>query len=255
VDLFMKSMQPLEKRFTMVYLDTRGSGRSERPAEDTQYRYEDFTADYDALRRHLKQERVWIVGISGGGLLALHYAIAYPQCCHGLILVDSIATHDDDLLNDVKARVEAHKNQPWYADAAREYQRPFSDLKDQADFDASMEACFPLYFSDQSNIEKTKRYFEGSTFSIAAARGVEASRDITNPEKLLPLEKIQVPTIIVVGSDDLFCSPLQAERLHLGIAGSKLIVIEKAGHFSWLEQPARFFDAIPKALASLGAKL
>jgi len=55
-----------------------------------------------------------------------------------------------------------------------------------------------------------------------------------------------------VGASDDRASPLQAERIHHGISGSKLIMIEKAGHFPWLEQPDRFFAAVESGLAALG---
>jgi proline iminopeptidase len=66
------------------------------------------------------------------------------------------------------------------------------------------------------------------------------------------LPEIKAPTLIVVGTDDFICSPRQAERLHLGIARSKLLVIEKAGHFPWLEQPESFYDGLRQFLPTLG---
>jgi proline iminopeptidase len=56
---------------------------------------------------------------------------------------------------------------------------------------------------------------------------------------------------VVVGSHDFICSPLHAHRLHLGIAGSKFVLIEKAGHFPWFEQPNQFFSKVKEGLAAL----
>ncbi len=55
----------------------------------------------------------------------------------------------------------------------------------------------------------------------------------------------------MVATHDFICSPLHAHRLHMGIAGSKVILIEKAGHFSfsWLEQPNSFFSQVKEGLA------
>jgi proline iminopeptidase len=53
----------------------------------------------------------------------------------------------------------------------------------------------------------------------------------------------------MVAGHDFICSPLHAHRLHMGIAGSKVILIEKAGHFSWLEQPNSFFSQVKEGLA------
>jgi proline iminopeptidase len=78
-DLYIRSLKPLEKFFTVVYLNTRGSGRSQRPATLKEYRFADFTADLDALRQHLQQERVWLIGHSLGGVQILQYAVAHPN--------------------------------------------------------------------------------------------------------------------------------------------------------------------------------
>ncbi|MFL9454216.1 alpha/beta fold hydrolase [Tolypothrix bouteillei VB521301_2] len=59
------------------------------------------------------------------------------------------------------------------------------------------------------------------------------------------------PTLIVVGSHDFICSPLHAHRLHMGIANSKLILIEKAGHFPWLEQSEWFFNKVKEGLVAV----
>jgi pimeloyl-ACP methyl ester carboxylesterase len=66
------------------------------------------------------------------------------------------------------------------------------------------------------------------------------------------LGNIQAPTLIVVGVSDVVCSLTQAERLHGGIANSKLLVIEKAGHFPWLEAPQAFFAGVRTFLPILG---
>ncbi|MEH2234763.1 MAG: hypothetical protein V7K30_00515 [Nostoc sp.] len=65
------------------------------------------------------------------------------------------------------------------------------------------------------------------------------------------LGEIRVLTLVVAGSHDFICSPLHAHRLHLGIAGSKLILIEKAGHFPWFEQPDPFFSKVKEGLAAV----
>jgi 3-oxoadipate enol-lactonase len=52
------------------------------------------------------------------------------------------------------------------------------------------------------------------------------------------LSKVRTPTLIAVGEEDVATPPAKAERLHAGIAGSRLERIPRAGHTSTLEQPA-----------------
>ena len=53
------------------------------------------------------------------------------------------------------------------------------------------------------------------------------------------LHRLAIPTLIVAGSDDAKYVGL-ARRLHEGIAGSELVVIDHAGHSVHLDQPERF---------------
>ena len=246
-DLYFRTLCRLERFFTVVYLDTRGSGRSERPPNATDYKYDQFSADLDALRDHLRQERVWIIGHSMGGWLAMHYAITYPDRCCGLVLLDSVAAQDAEWRKDVTARQMGRRNEPWYEKANRARSDPRAKEDDKA-FCAALHSTLRFAFHDAANFTKLET-MDGS-FSLPAFKGMAASNK--GGAHFLPLEKIKIPTLIVVGDCDDRVSPLQAERIHLGISGSKLILIEKAGHFPWLEQPDRFFAAVEYGLAAIG---
>jgi pimeloyl-ACP methyl ester carboxylesterase len=63
---------------------------------------------------------------------------------------------------------------------------------------------------------------------------------------------MMIPTLVVVGNADFVCPRSEAEYLHREIAYSKLLAIENAGHFHWLEQPQQFFDGIRTFLPKLG---
>jgi len=60
-----------------------------------------------------------------------------------------------------------------------------------------------------------------------------------------------VPTLIIAGRDDRFTPLDRSEVLHTGIPGSKLVVIEDAGHTVPAEKPAEFNAAVSEFLAQL----
>src|SRR5262249_6490004 len=80
----------------------------------------------------------------------------------------------------------------------------------------------------------------------AGQRGMAARQDAT-----YLLSQITCPTLIIIGSEDKLSSIAEAEFTHQGISGSKLCVIEKAGHLSNLEQPEAFNKALMALLSSL----
>jgi pimeloyl-ACP methyl ester carboxylesterase len=62
------------------------------------------------------------------------------------------------------------------------------------------------------------------------------------------LEKIEVPTLVLCGAEDRLCPPKLHEELHAGIAGSKLVMIDNAGHLPTLEQPTATTAALRRWL-------
>ncbi len=54
------------------------------------------------------------------------------------------------------------------------------------------------------------------------------------------IRRISVPTVIVAGSDDVLTPSKHTDFLHKSIKGSKLFVIEEAGHFMMMEKPDAF---------------
>ena len=65
------------------------------------------------------------------------------------------------------------------------------------------------------------------------------------------LASIQVPTLVMVGSEDGLTPPTMAEQLRAGIRGARLEVLPGAGHLSNLEQPEVFNRALRSFLGSL----
>src|SRR5215213_539738 len=73
----------------------------------------------------------------------------------------------------------------------------------------------------------------------AALRGMAERNDQT---ELLP--KISVPTLIVVGAEDAITPVADSEKMHHAIRGSRLVVLDHAGHVSNVERPQQFNDAL-----------
>jgi proline iminopeptidase len=78
-DYCFRTLKPMEKLFTVVYLNSRGRGRSQEPKSAMDHSWDDRIADLDALRIHLKQHKVWLIGHSEGGMHILQYACRHPN--------------------------------------------------------------------------------------------------------------------------------------------------------------------------------
>jgi pimeloyl-ACP methyl ester carboxylesterase len=65
------------------------------------------------------------------------------------------------------------------------------------------------------------------------------------------LSKIRVPTLCIVGAQDEMTPPKYSEYLHSHIEGSRLAVIEGAGHMLPLEKPAEYNRVLAEFIATL----
>jgi pimeloyl-ACP methyl ester carboxylesterase len=57
------------------------------------------------------------------------------------------------------------------------------------------------------------------------------------PDSIADLKSINVPTLIVIGKEDVLSTVADGELMRENIGGSRLKVIPKAGHYAPLEQP------------------
>ena len=83
--------------------------------------------------------------------------------------------------------------------------------------------------------------------AIASAIRAMMTRTDAGPS----LSSIDVPTLVLVGEEDVLTPPAEAEQLHGGIPGASLVRIPRAGHLSSLENPRAFNDATADFLRSV----
>jgi pimeloyl-ACP methyl ester carboxylesterase len=62
------------------------------------------------------------------------------------------------------------------------------------------------------------------------------------------LSQITCPTLILVGREDSITPVADSEKMHREIAGSRLVVIEKAAHISNLERTDQFNEELLRFL-------
>ena len=120
-ELYFLKLKPLESMFTMVYLDTRGSGRSERP-DPHAYTMKNFAADIEGLRNSLGIETMWLMGHSDGARIILNYASEHGDRVEGLILVDAPAGATSNDSGRIQ-RIQLRKNEPWFDEAFKAFQK------------------------------------------------------------------------------------------------------------------------------------
>ena len=67
---YFADLAGLWEQFTLVMLNPRGTGGSDRPADSRAYQIADYVSDVDELRRHLELDKMLLLGHSHGGVVA-----------------------------------------------------------------------------------------------------------------------------------------------------------------------------------------
>lgn len=238
-------LQPLEERFTVVWVETRGTGESTAPADDD-YRLSRFASDAEGIREALDIERWWVAGHSFGGVLVQDYMAHHPDRCLGAILLCTMVPLDPTNFEDIIQRGMARAGEPGCDDALAAFPKPVTT---DAEATAMLAEIMPLYFRELETAQRFIEECEGMSCRVAAMVAEEHQSIDRSSIEILPT--LDIPAVVVAGTDDFVCSPPKNQKVHNLIPGSKFVLVEKAGHFPWFENPDQFWSGLDSAIAAL----
>jgi pimeloyl-ACP methyl ester carboxylesterase len=211
--------------------DLRGFGET-TPAEPySMDRYADDVAD---LLTTLRIERAVIAGLSMGGYVAFAFWRRHRARVRALILCDTRAGSDTA--------------------EGREKRRAMIDLATSGGSIAVAEAQIAGMVGKSSR-RKRPDLVDGIRAMMANApvEGIVGALGalMERPDSTPTLATIDVPTLIVVGDEDVLTPPSESRAMHAAIAHSRLEILEQAGHVSNIERPAAFNHVVSEFLGAL----
>jgi proline iminopeptidase len=242
----MLSLRPCADQFTLVFYDHRCHGRS-KGAEITSLTWDNLAADAEALRQTLGFDRWAVLGQSFGGMVALEYALRYPEGLSHLVLLD--ACGDIRWAHEKAPEILAQRGySPDTVETARRF------LNGQIEPDEMMPALMKL----------RKVYNPHLSLWNAAHVIISGLRAKIRPEALIfgsgqslrgwtvmdRLGEIKVPTLVMAGRDDFQFPPEHQAELAAGIPYAQLRIIERAGHNPQQERPAEVIRAVREFIAA-----
>lgn len=209
----------LRDRYKILCFDTRGHGESDVP--DGPYTLEGLAEDAIKLLDILGIEKVHWVGLSMGGMIGQAVALNYPERLKTLILCDTAAkVYEED--------------QPiWQERIDTALQRGMEPL-----LEPTLERWFTKPFLEKNPpvVDLIRRLF----LSTPVKGFVGCAEAIRKLNYLDRLSEIKLPTLIIVGEEDMGTPVEVSELMHQRISGSELVIIPSAAHLSNLEQPEKF---------------
>jgi 3-oxoadipate enol-lactonase len=223
--MWRAQVEALGESCRVVVPDLRGHGESE--VVEGAATMEESARDVASLLDELKVESVSVVGLSMGGYVALAFYRLFPERVRALVLADTRSQADTDEAR--RAREETARR------ALEEGMGPIADtMLPKLLAPATLEREPEVVARVREMILKTKP--EGAA---AALRGMAVRRDQTDL-----LAEMSVPVLVLVGGEDAITPPSDAEAMSRRIEGSRLEIIEGAGHVSNVERPGQFNRAL-----------
>jgi proline iminopeptidase len=248
-----RAFSALAKHLRLVFIDTRGSGLSGRPADPTRMSSVDMANDLDPLRVHLGLSEINILGHSNSGAIALAYAARYPDRVSKLVLIDSQVL-GLSAAADTQRILQNRATDPRFAEATRIVSTFFTGQINPAASDDGLKAfiaqVLPLYLHrPEKSLSLAQEQLSGpiSSYAFASQFAADAAFPIDQTKSL---SAIRAKVLIMVGRHDYICPVALSERLYENIPESQLVIFEESGHLPWLEEPNAFFAELERFLIS-----
>lgn len=227
----------LPERWRWLAPDLRGFGESQAGVGDGPLEMDLFADDLAAFLDTQEIEQAVVCGISMGGYIALALWRWHPTRIRALVLCNTRAAGDTE--------------------EARARRRELSARVEQEGSGAAAEVLLPTLLAERTQyehpemVQRVRAVIEGTPprTIIQASQGLADRPDSTD---LLPT--IDVPTLLIAGSEDRLTPPTDLEFLARAIPGARLRMIEGVGHLSNIEAPAAFNLELVHFLEALGGR-
>lgn len=209
------------QHYRVVRYDLRGMGASAVPTESCSH-----GQDLEALMQFLGIEKAHLLGLSFGGHTALDFTLTYPEKVSSLVLISS-GISGADASQDSIARWEA-------IDAA--WERGDKELANELEIQMWMDGPHRTPEQVDPVIRQKIKTTNARNLELSNQPGVAEPVQM-EPPAIQRLREIQVPTLVMVGDQDIPDMQERYRKLTQGIKGAKGHVIEGAAHFPSMEQP------------------
>jgi pimeloyl-ACP methyl ester carboxylesterase/membrane protease YdiL (CAAX protease family) len=248
---------PLERHFTVVNWDQRGTGKSfDRDIPRSSMTLEQFLADLDELvdivRRRFGKEKLAILGHSWGSALGAIYAARFPEkvsvyvgaaqigdwpaaesLSYAFGLAEAERQHDEQALKKLRAIGPP----PYPANSVFVERMVVNQLDRQMRLGILWKASRALFGRPESSIFDLPSLLRGFAFTLDAM-WPEVSK--LNLLKLVPA--LQVPVFIFAGRRDHWVPPETSLAYFdaLTAPAKRLVWFDQSGHEAFVDEPEKF---------------
>ncbi|KNF10115.1 carboxylic ester hydrolase [Gottschalkia purinilytica] len=203
----------LKDKFKVYTLDFPGCGESEEPKDVWGvYEYADMVKKFIDI---MGMDEVILIGHSHGGRVSIVLSTQYPDMVKQMILIDSAGIIP-------KRTLKYYFKIYTFKTLRKIYNLAF------------------FWIDKEKRLEKFYKKFGSTDYQQASGVMRKILVKVVNANLRPLLKDIKTPTLLVWGREDNDTPVYMGEIMEKEIKGSGLVVLENAGHYSYLDQFNRF---------------
>lgn len=237
-DMWQAQTLQLKKTYRCIVPDLWSHGKSD-PLPYESCSLETLAEDYWQFTQALSLEKFALIGLSVGGMWAAHLALAHPEAVSALVLMDTYVGEEAAIPQAI-------------------YMGMLDEMASGNRVDSELATEIAPYFFGKNTKDEQPQLIEDFIQKLLASPEqhipgkVALGRAIFNRQSILhKLKNIDVPTLIIVGAEDLPRPPQEAQEMAKLIPNAQLEIVPKAGHICTVERPQYVNDLIDRFLQSV----
>jgi proline iminopeptidase len=234
--LMYGGFDPLASDLRVIYYDQRGCGKSQPLSPVIPSTVEVNVEDLEALRRYFHLPKMSLAAHGWGAVIAIEYARKYGKYVESMILITPLSPFTprpplervaDELAAEDRHRLMQITNHPT-----------MSMLEKR---EAMMRMIMPLLFYRKEGLD----HVDLDEIRYAPDVNIRLNQDLKSMKLLRTLPAVDVPTLVIVGRNDIL-TPMMGQMTYAdGIKSSCAIVFNDSGHFPFLEE-SKLFASVAK---------
>lgn len=237
-------LEPLAKKHTLVFFDQRSAGKSELSLKE-QMNFKNFAIDIDSIRRLLGYETMHVFGHGWGSLLAIQYAITFPNHIKTVTLCNPVPFYFGDNKQFYENQMmQFSKSDSIYRDqllSSKEFESGKKDVVEKL-----MQLNFKHFFCDTLNLSKLQLNLP-ENYVVASLSLYGFSKDLHNYNFVPAFAEIKVPIFLLTGKCDLI--PESSTQQIVSSSNTEVLYeFSHSGQFPFIEENKLFIKQMNKFL-------
>ncbi|MBI2281827.1 MAG: proline iminopeptidase-family hydrolase [Bacteroidetes bacterium] len=234
------NFEKLAEKYQIIFYDQRGCGKTDFPKDTATITIQNFVEDLEAIRTHLKIEKMNLAGHSWGAILAINYAKQFPNNLNKLILISPAPANTEYFDQMFKNMQNKRKDDDIKEMVKIMSSKDFDDRKPEAVI-AAIKIGDKVNLADQTKIDEL---YKSMIFTATSANNMLLVNSIMEKNFFdynitENMNLITCPTLIILG--DLDNVPFASSQLlQDNLQNARLEVLQHAAHYPFFEAQKEF---------------